>query len=157
MKHDLRKVRQYIGYCPQFDALYDEMTAREHLTIYAKIRGVPRKEQKQVGNQMSVHLSLYIWNSMTSCNFAIYRLWTGPWRSSTWPAMQTSRPVLTVVATSVNCPHLLLSLELRQFSSLWVTPSSNGVCYCLILVAMGAWCKYTPLSSHTVLSRDEIH
>lgn len=42
------KVRRCIGYCPQFDALIDEMTTREHLMLYARLRGVPPNEQKQV-------------------------------------------------------------------------------------------------------------
>lgn len=30
-----------IGYCPQFDALLDNLTAREHLNLYAAIKGIP--------------------------------------------------------------------------------------------------------------------
>ena len=30
-----------MGYCPQFDALIDQMTGRETLTMYARLRGVP--------------------------------------------------------------------------------------------------------------------
>ena len=30
-----------IGYCPQFDALMDLMTAEEHLQLYAALRGIP--------------------------------------------------------------------------------------------------------------------
>ena len=37
------KVRQKIGYCPQFDALIDQMTGRETLTMYARLRGMPEK------------------------------------------------------------------------------------------------------------------
>ncbi|XP_071498338.1 ATP-binding cassette sub-family A member 2-like [Diadema antillarum] len=45
-----KKMKAYrcIGYCPQFDALFDELTAREHLLLYARIKGVQRKDQKQV-------------------------------------------------------------------------------------------------------------
>lgn len=35
---------RFIGYCPQFDALLDNMTARETLKIFCLIRGVPRDE-----------------------------------------------------------------------------------------------------------------
>ncbi|XP_006893947.1 PREDICTED: ATP-binding cassette sub-family A member 3-like [Elephantulus edwardii] len=38
---NLSKVRQRIGYCPQFDALLDHMTAKETLVMYARLRGVP--------------------------------------------------------------------------------------------------------------------
>lgn len=37
----IRKVNQSIGYCPQFDALDDLLTGREHLKFYASLRGVP--------------------------------------------------------------------------------------------------------------------
>ena len=32
---DIYQVQRKIGYCPQFDALYDELTAREHLQLYS--------------------------------------------------------------------------------------------------------------------------
>ncbi|CAK4545726.1 unnamed protein product [Aphanomyces euteiches] len=35
------EVRRLIGYCPQFDALIDLMTVREHLELFAAIKGVP--------------------------------------------------------------------------------------------------------------------
>jgi len=34
------KVRQSIGYCPQFDAILDLMTVREHLDLFAKVKGL---------------------------------------------------------------------------------------------------------------------
>ena len=36
----LKTVQQSIGYCPQFDALIECMTACEHLWMYARLRGV---------------------------------------------------------------------------------------------------------------------
>lgn len=48
IRNDLHKIRQFIGYCPQFDALYDELTAREHLQLYSRFRGIPPKEEKKV-------------------------------------------------------------------------------------------------------------
>ncbi|BFZ20641.1 hypothetical protein BsWGS_23680 [Bradybaena similaris] len=45
---DLKKVQQSIGYCPQFDSLYDELTAREHLQLYCRLRGIPPSDEKQV-------------------------------------------------------------------------------------------------------------
>ena len=35
------QVQQRIGYCPQFDALIERMTARELLTMFARLRGIP--------------------------------------------------------------------------------------------------------------------
>ncbi|XP_029725473.2 phospholipid-transporting ATPase ABCA3 isoform X1 [Aedes albopictus] len=44
---DMTSVYRNIGYCPQFDALLDDLTGRETLKIYALLRGVRREE---VGN-----------------------------------------------------------------------------------------------------------
>ena len=36
------KTRRRIGYCPQFDAHFANMTGREHIELYASIKGVPK-------------------------------------------------------------------------------------------------------------------
>ncbi len=36
------RARNSIGYCPQFDALSDSLTGREHLILICKLRGIPR-------------------------------------------------------------------------------------------------------------------
>ncbi|XP_027735766.1 retinal-specific ATP-binding cassette transporter isoform X3 [Empidonax traillii] len=41
-------VHQNMGYCPQFDAIDDLLTGREHLYLYARLRGVPAEEVKRV-------------------------------------------------------------------------------------------------------------
>lgn len=38
---EISKARYNIGYCPQFDALSELLTAREHLRLYARIKGIP--------------------------------------------------------------------------------------------------------------------
>ncbi|KAK2502159.1 hypothetical protein MC885_015949 [Smutsia gigantea] len=45
---ELLQVQQSVGYCPQFDALFDELTAREHLQLYTRLRGVPWKDEARV-------------------------------------------------------------------------------------------------------------
>jgi len=37
-----------MGYCPQFDAIDDLLTGREHLYLYARLRGVPEEEIERV-------------------------------------------------------------------------------------------------------------
>lgn len=39
-----------LGYCPQHDALWKNITVREHLEVYAAIRGVSRKDLPRVIN-----------------------------------------------------------------------------------------------------------
>ncbi|KAG9483136.1 hypothetical protein GDO78_009208 [Eleutherodactylus coqui] len=45
---DLLDVHQNMGYCPQFDALDELLTGREHLQLYARLRGVPEEEVDMV-------------------------------------------------------------------------------------------------------------
>lgn len=46
--HEQMEVRRLLGYCPQFDSLLDLLTVREHLELYAKIKGVPKDLIKEV-------------------------------------------------------------------------------------------------------------
>ena len=48
VKGAIRKVRRDIGYCPQFDPLLDLMTARETLSMYALLKGIPRRSVPHV-------------------------------------------------------------------------------------------------------------
>lgn len=44
------QTRRRIGYCPQFDALFQNMTGIEHVELYASIKGVPSKFIKDAAN-----------------------------------------------------------------------------------------------------------
>jgi ABC-type Na+ transport system ATPase subunit NatA len=57
IKTDMNQVHQRIGYCPQFDALFDDLTGRETLTIFALLRGVPRNEIARVSLQLADELN----------------------------------------------------------------------------------------------------
>ncbi|XP_058833503.1 phospholipid-transporting ATPase ABCA1-like isoform X2 [Topomyia yanbarensis] len=41
LKTNLKKVHKHIGYCPQFDALIEDLTGRETLKLFSLLRGVP--------------------------------------------------------------------------------------------------------------------
>uniref|UniRef100_A0A8C7GQP2 P-type phospholipid transporter n=1 Tax=Oncorhynchus kisutch TaxID=8019 RepID=A0A8C7GQP2_ONCKI len=45
---EINEVHQNMGYCPQFDAINELLTGREHLEFYAILRGVPEKEVCEV-------------------------------------------------------------------------------------------------------------
>eukprot|EP00483_Globobulimina_turgida_P011699 UN11721 len=51
-------VRRYIGYCPQFDALFDLLTGREHLKFYGRIKGLKGSELTKQVNMLLQVLSL---------------------------------------------------------------------------------------------------
>uniref|UniRef100_A0A3Q1GH78 P-type phospholipid transporter n=1 Tax=Acanthochromis polyacanthus TaxID=80966 RepID=A0A3Q1GH78_9TELE len=48
IRTEMRDVHQNLGYCPQFDAIDELLTGREHLEFYARLRGVPEKEVAMV-------------------------------------------------------------------------------------------------------------
>ncbi|KAK7486553.1 hypothetical protein BaRGS_00022219, partial [Batillaria attramentaria] len=52
IKTDIKQVQANMGYCPQFDALIDQMTGRETLTMYARLRGVPSSHIKRIVNNL---------------------------------------------------------------------------------------------------------
>lgn len=57
VKTNMNKVHQRIGYCPQFDALLDDLTGRETLKIFALLRGVPTNEINAVSSQLAEQLA----------------------------------------------------------------------------------------------------
>lgn len=59
---NLAAAQKQIGYCPQFNPLLDLMTAREHLHMYANLKGVPKHNVKQVVNTLvqAVGLQKYV-------------------------------------------------------------------------------------------------
>lgn len=45
---NIHEVHQSMGYCPQFDAVTELLTGREHVEFFALLRGVPEKEVGKV-------------------------------------------------------------------------------------------------------------
>lgn len=52
---EIDEVHQNMGYCPQFDAINDLLTGREHLEFYAILRGVPEKEVCEVSSKPTLY------------------------------------------------------------------------------------------------------
>jgi ATP-binding cassette subfamily A (ABC1) protein 3 len=40
MPKNLNEIRNLVGYCPQFDSILDNLTALEHLNLYANLKGI---------------------------------------------------------------------------------------------------------------------
>jgi ATP-binding cassette subfamily A (ABC1) protein 3 len=52
-KSDMKTIGSLIGYCPQFDALLENLTSREHLELYAAIKGIPANmREKLIENKL---------------------------------------------------------------------------------------------------------
>ncbi|XP_034655824.1 ATP-binding cassette sub-family A member 3 [Drosophila subobscura] len=57
--HKMRKVYEKIGYCPQFDALFDDLTGRQTLRIYCLLQGVQRRHVPQICEALSVYFGFH--------------------------------------------------------------------------------------------------
>lgn len=53
VKTRMNEVHQRIGYCPQFDALLDDLTGRETLRIFALLRGIHSEDIDAVSTQLA--------------------------------------------------------------------------------------------------------
>jgi len=53
LSSNLHACRRHIGFCRQFDALFHKLSGREHLEIYAKLKGIPSdKINRAVENKL---------------------------------------------------------------------------------------------------------
>lgn len=44
-------IRSILGFCPQYDILFDELTVKEHIEFYAKLKGMGKDEIKEEVNR----------------------------------------------------------------------------------------------------------
>jgi ABC-type multidrug transport system ATPase subunit len=65
-----QKIRRRIGYCPQFDAHFANMTGREHVELYASVKGVPGKFVKEAAAKKLEEVGLSEFDSDRLC--AVY-------------------------------------------------------------------------------------
>ena len=67
---DIKKVHQDIGYCPQSDAIFPLLTAREHLLFYARVRGIPEKYTNRVCKWALKRVGLEVFENSISGDFS---------------------------------------------------------------------------------------
>ena len=48
----MEKVYMAMGVCPQFDILYPDLTVRQHVEFFAKVKGVPPNQVKEYAKQL---------------------------------------------------------------------------------------------------------
>ncbi|XP_056298859.1 phospholipid-transporting ATPase ABCA1-like [Pseudoliparis swirei] len=70
IRTEMREVHQNMGYCPQFDALDELLTGREHLELYARLRGVPEKEVTMVAEWGIQKLGLVKYSSKSAGTYS---------------------------------------------------------------------------------------
>lgn len=53
LKTNMKDIHQLIGYCPQFDALLDDLTSRETLIIFSLLRGITFRESQFIARKLA--------------------------------------------------------------------------------------------------------
>uniref|UniRef100_A0AAR5Q094 ABC transporter domain-containing protein n=2 Tax=Dendroctonus ponderosae TaxID=77166 RepID=A0AAR5Q094_DENPD len=54
IKTEIKQVQKLIGYCPQFDALLDDLTARETLQMFSLLRGIPLQQCSSLAEKLAL-------------------------------------------------------------------------------------------------------
>lgn len=57
LKTNMKDVYRRIGYCPQFDALIDDLTGRETMQMYALFRGIPKRQIAGITTKIAEELN----------------------------------------------------------------------------------------------------
>uniref|UniRef100_A0A8C6P4U4 P-type phospholipid transporter n=1 Tax=Nothobranchius furzeri TaxID=105023 RepID=A0A8C6P4U4_NOTFU len=88
---NILNVHQNMGYCPQFDAIDELLTGREHLHLYARLRGVPESEIRRVADWAIQKLGLL---EYAGCSAGTYS--------------GGNRRKLSTAISMIGCPALVL-------------------------------------------------
>lgn len=54
----LSNARKYIGYCPQFDCLYPTLTVKEHLELYASLKGIDKNLRDPIIHKLMLDMGI---------------------------------------------------------------------------------------------------
>ena len=58
INNDMQEIRKFMGVCPQFDILFDNLTVKEHLELYATLKGMSQADIPQTVEKMIKDLKL---------------------------------------------------------------------------------------------------
>ena len=70
IKTHFNEVRSLIGYCPQFDAIFEYMTVYENLEFYAKIKGIVESQMKNIITALMEEMNLIEYKDKISGNLS---------------------------------------------------------------------------------------
>ncbi|XP_055599073.1 phospholipid-transporting ATPase ABCA3-like isoform X2 [Uranotaenia lowii] len=54
---NMNRVYRHIGYCPQFDAMLEDLTGRETLKIFGLLRGIPSNQIREASEKLALELN----------------------------------------------------------------------------------------------------
>lgn len=59
IRNQRSQVNKLIGYCPQFDALLEDLTGRETLIVFCLLRGIPIEDMEVIYTNLSSELGFF--------------------------------------------------------------------------------------------------
>lgn len=59
VRSNMKEIRRTLGVCPQFDLLFPDLTAQEHIQLFCGIKGIPHNEILEITEQRLKHMKLY--------------------------------------------------------------------------------------------------
>ena len=63
---NFNEIRSLIGYCPQFDSIFEYLTVFENLEFYSKIKGMKEEKMKEIINALLIEMNLYEYKNIIS-------------------------------------------------------------------------------------------
>ena len=66
INQDFDKVRSLMGYCPQFDAIFESLTVYENLEFYGLIKGAKKDKIKSIVNALMEEMNLIVFKDKVS-------------------------------------------------------------------------------------------
>jgi ATP-binding cassette subfamily A (ABC1) protein 3 len=66
INEEFDKVRSLIGYCPQFDAIFESLTVYENLEFYGLIKGAKKDKIKSIVNALMEEMNLIVFKDKVS-------------------------------------------------------------------------------------------
>jgi ABC-type multidrug transport system ATPase subunit len=59
IRSQMHAIRSTLGVCPQFDVLYPDLSALEHIELFCGIKGIPVWAMQKVAEQRLNHMKLW--------------------------------------------------------------------------------------------------
>lgn len=59
LKTDLKRVHKQIGYCPQFDAVLDDLTGKETMIMFCLLRGITLADSRVIAENLAREFDFY--------------------------------------------------------------------------------------------------
>jgi len=68
--HQMHRIRRIMGICPQHDILFDDLTAKEHIELYAGLKGVMKADWEKLTRERLEAVKLWDVRDARACTYS---------------------------------------------------------------------------------------